>query len=100
MNKIAVLVTGQLRDFQVNVFNHLENLIKPNNADVFVYACTRNTMHSLGPNVVQSYITTTEKTKKDIVEACKDFYGTFLKQIDINENETNPHDLYEPKILT
>jgi hypothetical protein len=99
MNKIAVLVTGQLRDYQVNIFNHLEHLIKPNSTDVFVYACTRNTMHSLGPNVVQSYTTTTQKTKEEIVKECKNFYGDYLKKIDVNENETNPHDLYEPKTL-
>ena len=44
--KVAVLITGQLRDYKVNYTNHIKHLIEPNNADVFVYACTKNTIHS------------------------------------------------------
>lgn len=99
MNKIAILVTGQLRDYQANVMNHIEHLIKPNKADVFVYACTRNTMHSLGPNVTQSYVTTNNIEKDKLIKECKKFYGSYLKEIEFNENEINPHDLYPPKTL-
>ena len=99
MNKIAILITGQLRDYQVNAQNHIEHLIEPNKADVFVYACTRNTMHTLGPNVVQSYVTTTEYDKKSLIEEITSVYGDSLKNVEVNEKETNPHDLYPVKTL-
>ena len=53
--RVAVLITGQLRDYKVNYTNHMKHLILPNNADVFVYACTKNTIHSLGQSTSQKY---------------------------------------------
>jgi len=57
--KVAVLITGQLRDYKVNVLNQIKHLIEPNNADVFVYACNKNTLHTCGPNITQKYNITT-----------------------------------------
>ena len=46
--KVAVLITGQLRDYKINWRNHMKHLIEPNDADVFAYICTKNTLHSCG----------------------------------------------------
>ena len=32
--KVAILITGQLRDYKVNWRNHMKHLIEPNNADI------------------------------------------------------------------
>ena len=39
--KVAVTIAGQLRDYKINALNHIKNIIEPNNADVFVYACSK-----------------------------------------------------------
>ena len=54
--KVAVLITGQLRDYKINVQNHIKQIIEPNDADVFVYATDRNTLHTTGPNITQKYV--------------------------------------------
>ena len=46
--RVAVLITGQLRDYKINALNHVKHLIEPNDADVFVYACNKNTLHTCG----------------------------------------------------
>ena len=65
--KIAVLITGQLRDYKINYNNHLKHLIEPNNADVFVYACSTNTLHSCGDSLTQKYYTTNTYTNDEIL---------------------------------
>ena len=68
--RVAVIITGQLRDYKINCINHLKQIIEPNNADVFVYACSKNTLHTTGANVTQNYkiiLTTTQTiSPKDI----------------------------------
>ena len=54
--KIAVLITGQMRDYKVNANNHLKHVIENNDADVFVYACNKNTLHTVGRNIDQKYV--------------------------------------------
>ena len=34
--RVAVIITGQLRDYKINVLNQIKHLIEPNNADVFL----------------------------------------------------------------
>ena len=60
--KVAVTIAGQLRDYKINVQNHIEHFIKPNNADVFIYACAKNTIHTTGPNITQNYNITNTHT--------------------------------------
>ena len=85
--KVAVIITGQLRDYKVNALNQLKHLIEPNNADVFVYACNKNTLHTCGDNVTQKYNITTIDTKEQIISDVKEIYGEHLKAVFVNENE-------------
>ena len=49
--KIAVLISGQMRDSNVNYLNHLKCFIENNNADVFVTTSTKNFWYTGGdPN--------------------------------------------------
>ena len=85
--KIAVTISGQLRDYKINAVNHIKHIIEPNNADVFVYACSKNTLHTSGDNVTQKYNTTSTHTKKEIIYDVKKLYGKNLKGVQVNENE-------------
>ena len=85
--KIAVLITGQLRDYKINCINHLKHIIEPNNADVFVYACSKNTLHTTGNNITQNYKVTTTSTKEEIESQVKEIYGDFLKGVIVDEGE-------------
>ena len=87
--KIAVLITGQLRDYKINWLNHMKQLIEPNNADVFVYACDKNTLHTLGnvSQLNQKYISTNSYSSQSIKEDVKKIYGPFLKKVVVDENE-------------
>jgi len=85
--RVAVIITGQLRDYKINCVNHLKHIIEPNNADVFVYACSKNTLHTTGANVTQNYkITTTDSIDK-IESDVSAIYGKYLKGLSVNENE-------------
>lgn len=85
--RVAVIITGQLRDYKINALNQIKHLIEPNNADVFVYACNKNTLHTCGANVTQKYNITTTNSREQIVSDVKEIYGTHLKQVLVNENE-------------
>jgi hypothetical protein len=85
--RVAVVITGQLRDYKINCINHLEQIIKPNNADVFVYACNKNTLHTTGQNITQNYKITTSDTTEKIESDVEHIYGVYLKGLTINENE-------------
>jgi len=85
--RVAVLITGQLRDYKINALNQIKHLIEPNSADVFVYACTKNTLHTCGENIVQNYKITTERDPEDLRGEIKTIYGKYLKQSKINETE-------------
>ena len=85
--RVAVIITGQLRDYKVNALNQIKHLIEPNNADVFVYACSKNTLHTCGDNVTQKYNITTTNTKEQIISDVKEIYGDHLKAVLVNENE-------------
>jgi len=88
--RVAVLITGQLRDYKINALNHVKHLIEPNDADVFVYACNKNTLHTCGENITQKYNITTTQTTEEITEDVNAIYGTSLKGLEINENEVLP----------
>ncbi len=85
--KVAVLITGQLRDYKINWRNHMKHLIEPNNADVFAYICTKNTLHSCGQSLEQKYYVTNELTEHEIKESLFEIYGPHLKAITVNPNE-------------
>lgn len=85
--KTAVLITGQLRDYKVNCLNHIKHLIEPNNADVFVYACTQNTIHSCGKSLDQKYYRTDNYSKDEIIDNVSEIYGNHLKVIQVDDNE-------------
>ncbi len=90
--KTAVLITGQLRDYKVNYNNHLEHLIKPNKADVFVYACATNTLHSCGKSLEQKYYTTNTYSEQEIIDSVSEIYGANLRKVIIDNNENLPDD--------
>ena len=85
--KVAVVITGQLRDYKINCINHLEHIIKPNDADVFVYACSKNTLHTTGDNITQNYKITTSDSVSQIEADINEIYGTYLKGLIVDENE-------------
>jgi len=85
--KVAVLITGQLRDYKVNILNQIKHLIEPNNADVFVYACNKNTLHTCGPNITQKYNITTKQDAGKLMKNIKEQYGPALKSVEVNESE-------------
>ncbi len=88
--KVAVIITGQLRDYKINALNQIKHLIEPNNADVFVYACTKNTLHTCGTNIKQKYNITTERKTNELISEIKEQYGDSLKAVEINDNEPLP----------
>ena len=90
--RVAVLITGQLRDYKINCLNHIKHLIEPNNADIFVYACTKNTIHTSGQSLSQKYHLTTEYSKKEIIDSITEIYGKCLKRALVNEREKLPED--------
>ena len=85
--RVAILITGQMRDYQVNLENHLKHIIQPNNADVFVYACNRNTIHTLGSSTSQKYNITSAEDSATLESQIRHAYGTNLREITIEENE-------------
>jgi hypothetical protein len=85
--RVAVIITGQLRDYKINCINHLKQIIEPNNADVFVYACSKNTLHTTGANVTQNYKITTSDTVNTIKSDVSAIYGDYLKGLVVDENE-------------
>tara|TARA_Y100000401_G_C8283185_1_gene204605 strand:- start:123 stop:899 length:777 start_codon:yes stop_codon:yes gene_type:complete len=85
--KTAVLITGQLRDYKINCLNHVKHLIEPNNADVFVYACTQNTIHSCGQSLDQKYYRTACYSKDEIISNVTEIYGSHLKLVEVDNNE-------------
>lgn len=88
--KVAVLITGQLRDYKINYTNHMKHLILPNNADVFVYACTKNTLHSCGNSLDQKYYMTNEYSEQEIKNSAKKIYGENLKSVVVDPQENLP----------
>tara|TARA_R110000824_G_C15227996_1_gene678179 strand:+ start:3429 stop:4220 length:792 start_codon:yes stop_codon:yes gene_type:complete len=86
--KTAVIITGQLRDYKVNALNQIKHLIEPNEADVFVYACNKNTLHTCGDNITQKYNITTTQKGDQIIEEVKNTYKQNLKTVEVNENES------------
>lgn len=85
--KTAVIITGQLRDYKINALNHIKHLIEPNDADVFVYACSKNTIHTCGDNITQKYNITSVESEEQILEETKQIYGSRLKGVKVDENE-------------
>ena len=83
--RIAAVITGQLRDYKVNALNHINHLIDVNNMDVFVYACNKNTMHTIGDNITQEYKTTTAIPSEQLAEEIKAVYGDRIKELYIDE---------------
>jgi len=88
--KVAVLITGQLRDYKINCINHMKHLIEPNNADVFMYACTKNTIHSCGQSLNQEYYFTGSFSNQEILKDTSEIYKDHLKSITIDQNENLP----------
>jgi len=85
--KVAVLITGQLRDYKINVQNHIKQIIEPNDADVFVYATDRNTLHTTGPNITQKYVITTSQSRRQITRETKKIYGSYLKKVVVADED-------------
>ena len=85
--RVAVIITGQLRDYKINCVNHIKHIIEPNDADVFVYACSKNTLHTTGENVTQNYKVTTTDTVQKIEMDVNEIYGKHLKGLIVDENE-------------
>lgn len=77
--KVAVLITGQLRDYKVNCINHVKQLFEPNNADVFAYISSKNTLHSCGQSLEQKYYLTNTYENNEIKNSLSSIYGDYLK---------------------
>ena len=90
--KTAVLITGQLRDYKVNWRNHMKHLIEPNDADVFAYISSKNTIHSCGKSLQQKYYLTNTYDIKEIKNSLKEIYGERLKNIIVDDDENLPDD--------
>ena len=88
--KVAVLITGQLRDYKVNWRNHVKHLIEPNGADVFAYISSKNTLHSCGKSLEQKYYLTNTYTNEEITQSLNQIYGIHLKKLVIDNNENLP----------
>ena len=88
--KVAVLITGQLRDYKVNWRNHMKHLIEPNQADVFAYISSKNTLHSCGKSLEQKYYLTNTYTNEEIESSLSDIYGEHLKNFIIDNDEHLP----------
>ena len=84
---IAVLISGQLRDYKVNVQNHLKQLIEPNSCDVFAYVSIKNTIHTIGDNITQKYVETTEQDPDELTSELISIYGKYLKGFKIMAGE-------------
>lgn len=88
--KVAVLITGQLRDYKVNWRNHMKHLIEPNNADVFAFISSKNTLHSCGKSLEQKYYLTNTYTNDQITDSLSEIYGVNLKKLVIDNDEHLP----------
>lgn len=85
--RVAVIISGQLRDYKINCVNHLKHVIEPNDADVFVYACSKNTLHTTGANITQNYKITTSDTPEQIKSDISKIYGEYVKGVTVDQNE-------------
>jgi len=88
--RVAVLITGQLRDYKVNWRNHMKHLIEPNNADVFAFISSKNTLHSCGKSLEQKYYLTNTYTNDQITDSLSEIYGVHLKKLVIDNDEHLP----------
>lgn len=96
--KIAVLISGQMRDSHINYLNHLKCFIENNNADVFVTTSTKNFWYTGGnPNpLTYKFNLHSESTKEDIENTLTKYYGKYLKKFLIKENEYIPNNFGTP----
>ena len=85
--KVAVIISGQMRDYKINITNHMKHLIEPNQADVFVYACNKNTIHSLGQSTSQRYNVTSVESSEALENQVKKQYGKSLIEVQTNSEE-------------
>ena len=88
--KVAILITGQLRDYKINYRNHMKQLIEPNNADVFAYISSKNTLHSCGKSLEQKYYLTNTYANDEIKTSLGEIYGHQLKGIVVDSAEDLP----------
>ena len=91
--KIAVLISGQMRDSFNTYLNHYKQFIEPNNADVFVATSTKNFWYEWegdwDPKKVFVHLHS-EIDEKDIIERIKSYYGNNLKGYAISNKEAIP----------
>ena len=90
--KIAVLLTGQLRDTNVNYRNHIKQFFEPNNMDVFIVTSTKNFIYTKKSNnpLEFKYSIHSENKKDDIESKIKERYGKYLKNYIIKDDEYIP----------
>ena len=65
----------------------MKHLIEPNQADVFVYACNKNTIHSLGQSTSQRYNVTSVESSEALENQVKKQYGKSLIEVQTNSEE-------------
>lgn len=97
--RIAVLISGQMRDSNVNYLNHLKCVIENNNADVFVTTSTKNFWYTGGnPNpLTYKFSLYSEYSKDEIQNILENYYGNYLKKFVIKENEFIPNNFGTPE---
>ena len=100
--KIAILITGQMRDSFITYLNHVKQFIEPNNADIFVATSTKNFWYS---NEIQSLKTNqknfifhlhSEKNREEIINEIKNYYGQYLKDYFVSQDEKIPEKRVQP----
>lgn len=86
--KVAIIISGQFRDYRVNVVNHIKHLIEPNSADVFIYWASKNTVHTVSNKCMEHRYSITSVNNSDLFEPeLRQVYGSCLKSIRLNKDE-------------
>ncbi len=97
--KIAILITGQIRDSYVNYLNHLNCFIKPNDADVFVKTSTKNFWYTSGNSnpLTYKFNLHSENSIDSIKLELDKYYGKYLKDYIISDKEYIPDNFGTPE---
>ena len=93
--KIAVLLSGQLRDFENVSENHLKHFIEPNNADIFATISTSNFDYFRDkenpPDVTKWIFKLNYKDNiQDAKQRIETAYDSYIKDLKIIDNESIP----------
>ena len=97
--RIAVLLTGQLRDSFINYKNHIKCFFEPNNVDVFLVTSNKNFYYTKGnPNPLTfKFSLHSEDSVQNIEKIIKEQYNDYLKDYIIKTDEIIPEGFGTPE---